>query len=122
MGNLIGTIAIGGLSVYIFYLFFLQNNMAEIARITGKNEAVQGKTGIEYILSKLDGWKTIILAGISGGLQMLSLIDPQVIQNLPWNQVVDPKTANVISFVCALLIPLTHASGKLNAAKVIPQE
>lgn len=122
MGNLIGTIAIGVLGMYVFYLVFLQNNMEQIARVTGKNGVTQTKTGFDYILSKLDGWKTIILAGISGGVQMLSLVDPVVIQNLPWNQVVDPKTANVISFVCALLIPLTHASGKLNAAKITPQE
>lgn len=122
MGNLIGIIAIGVLSMYVFYLVFLQNNMEQIARITGKSEQVQGKTGFEWILSKLEGWKTIVLAAISGGVQILSLVDPTVIQNLPWNQVVDPRTANIISFICALLIPLTHASGKLNAAKVIPQE
>jgi len=122
MGNLIGTIAIGILGMYVFYLVFLQNSMSQIARVTGKNETTQEKSGFEYILAKLDGWKTIILAGISGGMQMMSLVDPTVLQNLPWNQVVDPKTANIISFICALLIPLTHASGKLTAAKATPQE
>jgi len=122
MTNMLGSIAIVVLSIYVFYLLFLQNRMGDLARVLNKNSQVEDKTGFAYLNEKVKGWRTLILSAISGGTQLLTLIDAETLQALPWGQVFDTHTANVISLVCAFLIPITHVVGKLEAAKTTPSE
>lgn len=114
--------------VYVVYLLWVGPWMAETARVLGKPRALAASSGFAWLQLWVSGWKTHILALIAGLSQAIALA-PQMMnadlirewQALPWAQAFDASTANKISLVCAVLIPITHSIGLLNAAKTPPQ-
>jgi hypothetical protein len=112
------------------YVWFINLKMMQTAIVTGKADVVAAKTGFAKFWAILQGWKTHILAAIVGGVQLvasiphiLAYLDEDLLkqwQALPWATVVDAKVANLITFACALIIPVTHAAGLAKAAATAP--
>ncbi len=114
--------------VFIIYKVWVGPYMTAAGKILGKPQALASTSGWTWFLTWISGWKTHILAAVSGVSGILSLapqfISPDLIrewQELPWASAVDAKTASAISLICAFLIPITHSIGIYNAAKTPPQ-
>ncbi len=112
------------------YVWFINLKMTQTAIVTGKADVVTASTGFAKFWAILEGWKTHICAAIIGIAQglaflphILAYLDEDLLkqwQALPWATVVDAKVANLITFACALIIPVTHAAGLAKAAATVP--
>lgn len=113
-----------GIGAYAVYSLVLRPQLVEAFQYLGKADILASKTGWAWLWAKLDGWKTTILALISGLAQATQFMSPDLLQDmqgLPWGSIFEPKAANLITVVCAFLIPVTHALGLAKAAKTEPQ-
>lgn len=109
---------------YAVYATIVKPKLAEASQILGKAQKLTVLGGLPWILAKVNGWKTPILAVVAGAAQMAQLIDADMLhewQQLPWGSIFDARTANEISVACAFLIPITHSLGILSSAKTTPQ-
>ena len=112
------------------YVWFINLKMTQTAIVTGKADVVTASTGFAKFWAILEGWKTIVVSAIAGVAQflaalphLLAYLDEDLLkqwQALPWATVVDAKVANLITFACALIIPVTHAAGLAKAAATVP--
>lgn len=109
--------------IYAVYATVVKPKLDEAAQVLDKAYTLIGLEGWHWLWGKVSGWKTIILSVISGGMQLIQLIPAETLtdmQQFPWGSMFEPIVANRISLVCAILIPVTHAYGVLNAAKTPP--
>ena len=112
------------------YALFIRSKMAAAAASVGKADVVAASTGFAKFWAILDGWKSSVLAWIAAAAQaiafiphLLSYVNEDLLkqwQSLPWTTVFDAKIANMITFACALIIPVTHAAGLAKAAATVP--
>lgn len=97
--------------------------MAAHAEAIGKDAQLEATSGIQWIWTKIMGWKTIILgwlASLAGAFTLIPADTINAIGNAPWATVVEQKWAGIITIACTLLIPLTHALGMKKAAETPP--
>lgn len=114
-------VGFGALIAAIIYIGFVTIYLKSAAISLGDDIEAELATGWNWLVCKVRGWKTVILAGIAASAQLLSQIDITSISGLPWGTVLDPKTAAYITIVCAVLIPLTHVVGYHRAAVTPPK-
>lgn len=112
------------LAAYAVYALIVKPKITEAGKVLGKADTVAStESAWAWGWAKIDGWKTPILASISGAFQAIQLVPAEMItewQQLPWGMVFEQTVANKISAGCALLIAITHASGYIKAAKATP--
>jgi hypothetical protein len=111
-----------GSTALVAYFLVIKHYMKLTAQVLGKDLLLCAAPWWHWTQVKLFGWKTIILAWVAVGAQALSLMAPYLpmIGGLPWSGVFSPRTADMITIVCTLLIPLTHAHGLYRAAQASP--
>lgn len=123
-------ILIGVVIAAAAYIEFIKSKMALTATVTGKANVVAAKTGFAKFWAALEGWKSNILAWVAAVAQALAAL-PHVLgyldedllkqwQALPWASVIDAKAANLVTFGCAVLIPVVHSAGLAKAAATVP--
>ena len=113
--------AVGG---YAYIVLVVQKTNVASAAVA-KPQSLAVVSGWQWIVTKLDGWKTHVLAWISAAFGGLALIPADVANawtGLPWAAVFDQKVAAYIAIVCGMLIPITHSFGLAKAALTPPAD
>lgn len=105
----LAAVAAGGI-----YVFHIRPKAAEIKATIGNHAA-----------DALSRGKTLLLTTVAMGAQLVQYVDETAVSSLsqvPWANLLDAKTANLITTLCLLGIPLTHMLSLAQAAKAKPLE
>lgn len=109
------------------YLVYLYHETTKVAVVTDKATAVQNAHGIHKLRERIRNWETIVLTCLAAVFHelatYLSYLDEntvQQIQQIPWAKWINAETASIVAGVCLVLIPITHVTALVRAARTPP--
>ncbi len=120
---LMTVVVIVALIVYVMYV----TKHLTIANATIDKAGIVADTSgwWAWLQAKLIGWKTIVLGWVAMATQAVAFLltqDFSPYKDLPWTLVFEQRIANYVTFVCAALIPITHALGAKTYAAIAPTD
>lgn len=106
------------------YVAFVRPRVRVYRYVAGVQDRIKSGTLTRFgwFREKLEGFKTVILAGLAGIVPMLPQFLDQLGTFTGWSAFIEQNTANRIAAVCAVIAMVTHAAGVERAAKATPKE
>lgn len=109
------------------YLAYILHETKTVAVVTDKATAVQNAHGVHKLRERIRNWETIVLTCLAAVFHelatYLSYIDESTvdqIQQIPWAKWINPETASIIAGICLVLVPVTHVTALVRAARTQP--
>lgn len=108
----------------IVYAVFARPRIRVYRHVAGVQDKIDSglAAGVELILERLKGFKTVIFSVLAGVTPALPQIFDQLRAFAGWSAFVDQPTANKLAAAFAILSMMTHAIGVESAAKAVPKE